>query len=354
VPGEQLAEAGILRVLHGSRYQVKGYPRGRKFPIVSVAHSAPGYPSPPYGPFAPWRVPSRALRHRSVTRCWRPRLAGRCRGGRGCRRRARSSKGVGCAFSTTSRAPRCRAISGRAAAGYTVSDVPIARKRSAPSARLGALEILGDEVLAERDRRRLQDPAAVRARRVVLTSADASSATSIGAPPSAREALDLAHVAVDLMIRSGELPASWCSRSTLLRDQRVERGLLLEPGQRAMPVVGSAEEEVALEPVAPRLLSDLGIGHVVLQRPRSSRPRGSFVQTPCGPRKSGYRIRSEIAGAGQDDDLTASRSQPANRGDVVSHALILHRCGRRRVQRRHGAGAPTAPRRGRSPDGSRC
>ena len=63
---------------------------------------------------------------------------------------------------------------------------------------LRPLEVVGHEVLAEADRRRLQDPAALEARRVVLAGAHPVEGLVHRAAPAARHALRLAHVAVDL------------------------------------------------------------------------------------------------------------------------------------------------------------
>ena len=199
-----------------------------------------------------------------------------------------SSYGVGSALTMTIARPG-RCASGHEAGGG-VDGEGRARRRAAGRTGgrpLGALEVVGHEVLAEADRRRLEDAAAGAARRVVLAGPHPVERPLHGRPLAARHAHDLAHGAVDLD-DLGRVGARLLVQPVdVLGDERVQlaraaRGRRWPGGRRwAAPTRRASRCGCATPASAPR-----GRPCSAAAWPCFSAP-GFLVHTPCGPRKSG-------------------------------------------------------------------
>ena len=158
--------------------------------------------------------------------------------------------------------------------------------------RAARAQVVGHEVLAERDGRRLQDAAALEARRIVLARAYARHRVLHRAVPAALQALHLVHRAVDLDDELGRRARSLVETVDVLRDQRVEVGLALELGEREVPGVGLSGVQFTVGAVAPDDAAVVGIGDVVLDRRTCVRPWGPWSRRPAARGSRGCPTRS--------------------------------------------------------------
>ncbi len=215
----------------------------------------------------------------------------------------------------TTRAPARLATGTTPAIGKTESVEPTARSRSQASAASCARdEVAPDEALAERDGGGLENAAAAPARRVGLAGAHAGERTLHRSPLVARQAHHLAHGAVDLD-DAGRVGAGLLVKAVdVLGDQRVELPAPLEGDERAVPGVGLGRPRRRVEPALPRELTDLGVGHVVLERRHLL---GLGVLGPDALRAAKIRDArlGGDAGAGERHDLAGGVDPAAGRRD---------------------------------------
>ena len=172
---------------------------------------------------------------------------------------------------------------------------------------------------------------------------------------------------------SGDEPARWCRPSTFWVTSGVQRGAGLEVGERAVTGVRLGVPHGPLDPVAPRLLPELGIGDVV---PDVGAALGRRVLRPHAlrPAEVGDARLGRDPRAGEHDDLPGvpqplprSARSPTRPNDVsspgASGASGYRRAGRQRATRegraaRRGGDAPlvdgrSGGRAGRESRGSR-
>ena len=230
---------------------------------------------------------------------------------------ATPSNGVGWAFTITRRAPLASATRAARRRGTrrARSRARGTRRRRGRSP-LRPVQVLGHEVLAEADRRRLQDPAAVEARGIRLARTDPVERLAHRAAPPARHALHLAHVAVDLDDLLGRRPRRVVQAVDVLGHERVQAGAPLELGERDVAGVGLGVPHAARQPVLPRRAADARGRRGSTGSSRSSRRRDSSSRRPCGPRKSGMPdsvempapVRTTIC-VGSRQPQTSSRSK---------------------------------------------
>ena len=188
-----------------------------------------------------------------------------------------------------------------------------ARKTSAAgAARSRAIEVRGDEVLAERDRR--PTSASRRTRGTAGPSSPArtrSSVSSIGPrQPQSRHFASWAVPWISTTI-AGDEPGALVQPVDVLGDERVER----RRGARARRARGARRwarrPTWALPTRSCHAVCGASRDAARSTRwSRAARPRGSFVQTPSGPRKSGMPALGRDPRAGQHDDLPGV-AQPA-------------------------------------------
>src|SRR5690606_25129263 len=124
------------------------------------------------------------------------------------------------------------------------------------------------EVLAERDRGRLQDAAAAPARRVVFPRLHASQDPLDWPTVRATHAPELADVPVDLHDTRRVRPGRVVQPIDVLGYQEVDPRTAFEFRQRQVPGVGRGAAHRAPETILPGADPGVGVGHVVLKRGR--------------------------------------------------------------------------------------
>ena len=185
---------------------------------------------------------------------------------------------------------------------------------------LRPLEVAGDEILAEGDGGRLQHAAALEAGRVLVTGAHPGERVVHRAPPPADEALGLVHGAMDLDHDLGRRAGRLVQAVDVLGDDRVQVRPAFELGQRDVPGVRLAPEQLTAGPVAPHLTAVLGVVHVVLDG-RLALGRRVLGPEALRAAEVGDARLGRDPGAREDDDLLGLAQE---RGEAVELRVVGH------------------------------